>query len=173
MGTENQKRGTRPVPTVRSLGISDAGKLLAFYEALSDSVARLFRPFGTVDERVITEHLHETECGRHISLGLVYGDGTIKGHGLVRFLDRDKPSFGIGLCEGIQGRGWGRKLMEAVLDEADARGLSLITLTVLKENSRAIALYEKTGFEVKGEAKAKKEGDSYYMERRPRGLRES
>jgi ribosomal protein S18 acetylase RimI-like enzyme len=56
--------------------------------------------------------------------------------------------------------------MKYVLREADKRNLPIITLTVLKDNSNARKLYEKMGFEIKGEETFRQEKDSHYMERR-------
>jgi ribosomal protein S18 acetylase RimI-like enzyme len=50
----------------------------------------------------------------------------------------------------LQGRGLGEQLVRAVLAEARARGIRSLTLFVLPDNARAIALYEKLGFEHRG-----------------------
>jgi ribosomal protein S18 acetylase RimI-like enzyme len=50
----------------------------------------------------------------------------------------------------LQGRGLGEQLVRAVLAEARARGIHSLTLFVLPDNARAIALYEKVGFEHRG-----------------------
>ena len=150
---------------IRDLAPSDGGRLLAFYQSLSESVTRLFRPFDPVNEEVIWGHLAETEAGKHISIGLLTKDGTVKGHGFVLFLDKDKPVFGVGLHESAHGLGWGRILAQAVLDRADAQRIPLVTLTVIKTNSRAMSLYEKLRFVNKGEETYREKHDSYYMER--------
>ncbi len=48
-------------------------------------------------------------------------------------------------------RGFGAAVLKALLDEAQARGLSLISLEVRKSNRDAITLYERAGFCVAGE----------------------
>ena len=45
------------------------------------------------------------------------------------------------------GKGYGRRLMQAMLDELRARGFGEVFLWVLEENERARRFYEKTGFE--------------------------
>lgn len=45
-----------------------------------------------------------------------------------------------------QGRGLARRLMEAMLDAARARGADAVWLGVWERNARAIGFYEKTGF---------------------------
>ena len=45
-----------------------------------------------------------------------------------------------------RGRGWGRRLLERLLEEADKNGLSEVQLTVGLANVPAVRLYESTGF---------------------------
>ena len=110
-------------------------------------------------------HLEQAAQGKHVTLGLVDAGGTICGHGFVLLLHEPKPVFGIGLHQDLHGQGWGRRLMQATLDEADAQRIPLVTLTVLKDNLRAKALYEKMGFSTKGEATFRLPDDCFYMER--------
>jgi len=56
----------------------------------------------------------------------------------------------IGVLQVWIGRGVGRALLEALESWARARGLHRLELTVDVENRRAIALYEKCGFEREG-----------------------
>lgn len=140
--------------------------LRAFYESLPESVNRWYLPFPEPSWAVLNGHLAETEQGRHISLGILGDDGTILGHAFILHMQGDKPVFGIGLQPEVQGQGWGRRLMAFILAEVDRQGVPLITLTVVKSNGRAQALYEKMGFLVRGAASFRKPDDSYYMERR-------
>jgi ribosomal protein S18 acetylase RimI-like enzyme len=154
-----------PHYAIRDLEPLDTQRLLAFYGSLSEEVHRRFRPFDPPSEPTLRTHLDETAEGKHIALGLVDRDGTVWGHGFVLFLHEPKPVFGIGLHQDIHGRGWGQRLMQFTLDEADAKRIPLVTLTVLKDNTRAQALYEKMGFGIKGDATFRTPNDSYCMER--------
>ena len=149
----------------RDLTAKDTEKLLRFYESLSERVARMFRPFDPISREVLHTHLLEADAGKHISLALFRQDATVQGHAFVLFLNREKPVFGIGLHEHLHGQGWGRQMASTVLERADASGLPLVTLTVLKENTRAISLYHKIGFKMRGEATFREQDDSYYLER--------
>jgi ribosomal protein S18 acetylase RimI-like enzyme len=61
------------------------------------------------------------------------------------------------------GRGIGRELVEALLQDARADGLSLIVLTVTDGNDRATGLYERFGFKSFGvEPKAIRVGGRYF-----------
>jgi len=151
---------------VRTLTAADAPALLRLYQEFSDEVNWYFRPFGAVTVEVLREHLERGDAGEHLILGVAGQDGSLWGHGFVLGIRDERPVFGIGLHQDMIGKGWGRRLMQAVLDAADARGAALVTLTVLKENHRAVPLYESMGFELCGECTFRSENDSHYMERR-------
>jgi ribosomal protein S18 acetylase RimI-like enzyme len=55
---------------------------------------------------------------------------------------------GLGVVASARREGVGGALMRAVLDEARARGLAEVRLEVIRENTRAIPLYERLGFEL-------------------------
>ena len=59
-------------------------------------------------------------------------------------------SLGIGVLAPYRGHGIGRALMDAALQKARLKGLTRIELTVRENNTPAIALYEKFGFEKEG-----------------------
>ena len=125
---------------IRYLEPSDTQRLLAFYLSLSEAVQRRFRPFDPVTEATMRTHLEEAAQGKHLTLGLVNAGGTIRGHGFVLHLGEPKPVFGIGLHQDIHGRGWGRRLIQATLDETDAKKIPLLTLTVTVDNRKTIGI---------------------------------
>ena len=47
-----------------------------------------------------------------------------------------------------RGRGWGRQLLERLLEKADKSGLPEIQLTVGLTNAAAVQLYHSTGFSI-------------------------
>jgi ribosomal protein S18 acetylase RimI-like enzyme len=142
------------------------GALHAFYAGLPPAVTTFFEPFGpVVTVEVLSKHLADAAAGTHVSLGLTDAAGAIHGHVFILNVRSDAPVFGIGLAESAQGQGWGRRMAQAVLAEAAARGASRVTLTVVKENTRAWTLYESLGFRKSGETTFKTANDSYCMER--------
>ena len=64
---------------------------------------------------------------------------------------RHKVELGIKILEKYCNQGIGRKLMEAGIQKAKEEGYEMITLSCMKENTRAIHLYESLGFIQYGE----------------------
>jgi L-phenylalanine/L-methionine N-acetyltransferase len=82
--------------------------------------------------------------------GQVAGSGGLFSPG-VQVRRRHVASLGIAVAGAAQGRGVGTALMQALCDYADGWGQVLrIELTVFADNSRAIALYRRFGFETEG-----------------------
>jgi ribosomal protein S18 acetylase RimI-like enzyme len=59
-------------------------------------------------------------------------------------------NLGMSILPEFRGQGWGRRLLNRLLDAARAAGIRKIVLEVFPENGRAIALYASSGFEVEG-----------------------
>jgi putative acetyltransferase len=80
-------------------------------------------------------------------------------------------SFGLGVHDDYHGMGVGSKLLETVIDLADNwLNIQRIQIEVNADNKAAIALYNKYGFEIEGEAlcSAFRDGEyisTYYMAR--------
>ncbi len=77
--------------------------------------------------------------------------------GLERFEGRraHAATFGMAVHDDFTGRGVGTVLMQAMIDQADRwLGLTRLELTVWSDNDRAIALYERFGFEREGVLRA-------------------
>jgi ribosomal protein S18 acetylase RimI-like enzyme len=72
---------------------------------------------------------------------------------------------GLAVDPAREGRGVGRALMEALIDEARARGGRRMTLRVFAPNERARRLYERLGFEVEGVLRDEFQvGDGVYVD---------
>lgn len=71
--------------------------------------------------------------------------------------------LGIGMVEEYWGYGIGTIILQSLLEFAQNSGLEMITLEVVDQNQRAIALYERFGFKTVGHLnKRLKVGDSYF-----------
>ena len=80
----------------------------------------------------------------------------------------DQESFrhgwrlGMGLLPTVRGRGVGRRLAEAAIAAARAKGAERIELEVFASNTRAIALYERLGFVREGVKRHARKLDGAY-----------
>jgi L-phenylalanine/L-methionine N-acetyltransferase len=87
--------------------------------------------------------------------------------GLDRFQDRrgHAAQFGIAVHDAYEGRGAGRALVAAMIDLADNwLQIRRLELNVYADNARAIALYERFGFEREGLMRAYAWRDGAYVD---------
>jgi ribosomal protein S18 acetylase RimI-like enzyme len=94
--------------------------------------------------------------GAFADLRAVYGlPGAIWRGSLLRLLGREVENSrflmdGICVAREARGQGVGSRLVEAICDEARARGYAEVRLDVIDTNWRARALYERLGFSAAG-----------------------
>lgn len=153
---------------IRPLVIGDAPSLLQLYNIRSASSKRTFRALGgdTTDLAACDMVVAEASVGRTtIDLVAVDPDGKFVGWCFVWWLDKEENVFGLLVSDAIQGRGLGRKLSESVLAEMDARNISVVYLTVVTDNDRAIHLYHSLGFGITGSFRGEDGLDYYRMQR--------
>ena len=77
--------------------------------------------------------------------GKIVGTAGIDAVGTVYKL-RHRAEFGVNILKEYWGLGVGRALMEACIQCAREAGYAQLELSVVSENTRAIALYQKAGF---------------------------
>jgi ribosomal protein S18 acetylase RimI-like enzyme len=75
---------------------------------------------------------------------------------------RHSGVLGIGLVGEYRGRGLGEKLMLMTLEAAHAFGLTRVELSVRHDNTRALGLYRKVGFEIEGRKRRAVRVDDVY-----------
>jgi ribosomal-protein-alanine N-acetyltransferase len=78
------------------------------------------------------------------------GDGGIDAYAGLFSLPPEGEVQTIAVAADAQGRGLGRELLAALIDEARRRSCTTLMLEVLHDNLPAISLYESVGFEVFG-----------------------
>jgi ribosomal-protein-alanine N-acetyltransferase len=78
------------------------------------------------------------------------GDGGVDAYAGLFSVPPEAEVQTIAVADGSQGRGLGRELLAALVDEARSRGCATLMLEVLHDNAIAIGLYESVGFEVFG-----------------------
>lgn len=79
--------------------------------------------------------------------------GNVVGYGILSVAAGESHIMNICLSPTVQNRGYGRKMMETLMEEARAGGADTMLLEVRPSNERAIRLYEKLGFNVIGTRK--------------------
>jgi putative acetyltransferase len=85
------------------------------------------------------------------ALWVLEDDGEIVGHGAVH--ESHAPgvlALGMAIEGPARGRGGGRSLLDALIEQARRAGAHKLELEVWPENARAIALYASAGFVVEG-----------------------
>ncbi|MEN6644261.1 MAG: GNAT family N-acetyltransferase [Armatimonadia bacterium] len=148
---ETQPAGVEPF--IRPLGSHEALPLQTFYNSLSHDARRLFRPHGwNVTYDVCTGLCGTTGKGERFDLVLDTGR-QIVGWCFLHHLDLPTPTLGIGLADAYCGRGWGTRLMDEIIAHARSLNKEAIELTVVHDNDRARALYERCGFVKTGNRK--------------------
>ncbi len=152
--------------TVRQLGPGDAANLCTFYNGLSEASRRTFRPLGATTTSAACQAVCNANAGGEKYDLVAWSGRAIIGWGFVWELKKAEPLFGLAVADAHQGRGLGPDLTRRVLEECDNLGLLRVVLTVVKDNLRARAIYERHGFTTYGEFHHDEDQLDYYrMER--------
>ena len=70
----------------------------------------------------------------------------------------------VGILEAFTGQGLGRRLLEETERWARRQGLHRLELTVMRHNARALALYQKMGFEIEGTKRDSLQVEGVYVD---------
>jgi putative acetyltransferase len=122
-------------------------------------------PFASLDSR---RKRREALPASHTTLVAVIGGKVIGGAGLHPAENRRRAhtaSIGMAVHDAYAGRGAGRALLQALIEQAD-RWLNYrrLELSVWTDNERAIRLYEGFGFEREGVLRAYAWRDGAYVD---------
>ncbi len=149
---------------VRPLRAGDAPALAAFYAALSPASRHFFEPYSDTSVAAMEEVVRRAESGEDLSLvALAPTDGVIA-HIFYRQVTEEVPHLGIGLLDAYQNRGLGATLLVHLIGLGrHVLRKKAIGLTVMKENRRALHLYEKHGFRVVRDVTFRTENDSHEL----------
>jgi RimJ/RimL family protein N-acetyltransferase len=141
----------------------DVDRLYEFYDSLPPETVRLFKPYGNKPSRdvLIKGPIKRIQEGKEY--GLIVKNKNILGHAYLRLIADKQAGFGIGLSPSITSKGWGRALMERLINEGvSILKIEKINLIVVKENIKAISLYKKWGFFITKQYKNQSDGLDYY-----------
>lgn len=142
---------------IRELRPEDGGALGRFLESLSPQTEYFFHPYPLKMDSAI-----EFVKRKDIFCLVAEINGEIVGYAWWEPKSAEIPTIGLCVGEAYQGKGIGKKLLEKLLIEAKQEGKRGLRLTVMKNNSRAIALYKKFGFHIVGEVNDPK-GEAWKM----------
>jgi RimJ/RimL family protein N-acetyltransferase/sugar phosphate isomerase/epimerase len=83
----------------------------------------------------------------HACTWVIEEDGNVEAYG---HLDKEGDTvwLGIAVTDHARGKGYGRKMMERLMESASALGLQKVRLSVDNQNEAAIRLYERFGFKL-------------------------
>jgi len=140
--------------TIRPVRIGDAGLFIDFFGSFDERNLYLFTPHAIDPDslrRIVDETPGNPKCARWLLSYEDQGKEVMIGYVFLWDVDTGVPWLGIGLRQTCLEKGLGTRMMAHTVDYAKAAGKGGIMLTVKKENSRAMALYRKFGFEVIGE----------------------
>ena len=141
------------VLTVRSLCADDAGALSAFRNAIYSETHFMAR---YPEERASLEAVRNWLAGYgespvNFEVGAFAGEKLVGEFGVAQVRPhikyRHRAVVGISVLKEYWGCGLGSYLMQLAIDQTRANGFEQLELGVYSDNSRAIHLYEKVGFE--------------------------
>lgn len=139
---------------LRAMRDSDLPDLFALYNQPSFRDATLALPYESLDA---VKAWASPRSPRDLHL-VAETDGRAVGAAALRpFYGRraHAAEFWLGVNESFAGRGIGSRLLAAIIDTAENwLNVTRIEMTVFVDNARAIALYERFGFEIEGTLKA-------------------
>jgi RimJ/RimL family protein N-acetyltransferase len=126
---------------IKRLDPENLQTLEAFLASCGSSL-ETFRYFSSRPLQVVENHLTTLLGFNETHAPVCYGH-----------LDPEDGVVWLGICvaEGHVGKGYGHRMMQALIDTARELKLDAITLTVDIANSPAVHLYEKCGFQLERE----------------------
>ena len=150
--------------SIRATRLSDLEQITVLSNLPHYRAGTLRLPFQSLEQ---TQRWLESHGTNTLSI-VAEIDGQIVGlAGLHRFDGRRAHAafLGMGVHDDFAGRGIGKALLAALIDAADNwLNIKRIELTVFTDNTPAIRLYEKFGFETEGVLKANAFKDGRYAD---------
>ena len=123
--------------------------LVYLTDFLKNKISDYFRYYTKRDTNAINNHTVTY-------IGIIQNKPVAYGH-IDYSKDENKYWLGICLLEGYQGKGYGKQMMNALIDIFNNTDIDTLYLTVDKENSKAISMYKKYSFNIIDEE------ESYYL----------
>lgn len=152
---------------LRTAHIEDAERLSAFYASLSPQSRHFFEPYQDTSIENLRNVITRGLDGVDVHFLALDSAQTVFAHAFFMQIAEEIPHLGIGLREEYQSLGMGGVLLTYLIGVARyILRKRAIGLTVMKENCRAVHLYQKMGFQiVRDDVTFRSPGDSYEMHR--------
>lgn len=127
---------------LKNIRIEDEKDLVSFLSNAGSSL-NTFRYFSTRTPSILNNH---------ITTILLYEDERPVGYG---HLDKDSEVIWLGICvsENKERKGYGKLIMDRLIEEAQLKNISRINLSVDINNHDAVKMYVKYGFRICNEIK--------------------
>jgi len=143
--------GREPTVTLRAATAGDRDFLLRVYASTREQelAAVPFTPTeraAFLEQQFIAQSAHYEREGNGSTFDVVLVDGEPAGRLIVGRWEREVRVVDIALLPEYRGHGVGGRLLREVLEEAVERGV-VASIHVERDNGRALAFYERLGFE--------------------------
>lgn len=161
--SENENSTGTDSPSLELVRLSprwQEGLKLFFQALMENGDARFFCPHPT-DEKTLSQLAHYV--GRDLYYLLVEEENVL-GYGLLRGWDEGYqiPSLGVAIHPSARGYGLGKILISFLHMLASRRGATKVRLRVLKNNNKAMRLYERFGYAFEEDTKQPEYWVGYY-----------
>ena len=123
--------------------------LVYLTDFLKNKISDYFRYYTKRDTNAINNHTVTF-------IGIIQNKPVAYGH-IDYSKDENKYWLGICLLEGYQGKGYGKQIMNKLIDTFNNTDIDTLYLTVDKDNTIAISMYKKYSFNIIDEE------ESYYI----------
>jgi ribosomal protein S18 acetylase RimI-like enzyme len=142
---------------LREIRATDAAALCLFYnKALGAGSKAHFQPLGQQTDDTTCMHIAsgsaEQSYSHRMDLVITSASSTSREGRIVGWafwiITGRGAEIGIALADAQQGRGLGKKLMQALIDKAKKKQLSELMLNVYLDNYRALDMYHNFGFKI-------------------------
>lgn len=133
----------------RPINTSGKIKLLQYSNGSIEDIVALNVDIFEEDREDSFSMVKKSLESKDINTYIAYLNDEIIGTCNVNFESPDVSIFGLGISSRYQGHGYGREMLNLLLERLLEMELSSITLEVNSENNRAYQLYRNNGFDIK------------------------
>ena len=134
---------------VRRAREGDVEGWLALFEAVA-SEGRWIGTEAPLDRERFSDGYAASIANDDVAVFMAEADSAIVGQIRIELLRYGVAELGMMVADEWRGRGVGSALLSASIDWARTKGAHKVALQMWPHNERALALYEKFGFEVEG-----------------------